>query len=542
MINNLIRNVNRSKINFKVYFFIIVICFITMAGNAQYSGLNFQAVARNSTGVIIASQQISLRFSILLLSSNGTAEYIETRILTTNAQGIFSIVIGDGTATVNLGSYATIDWKTMPKFLKVELDPSGENNFTVMGTTQLQTVPYANYSQYSANAGSVAGTNISGLVPVARGGTGASNLIDFKANLQLDNVNNTADLAKPISTLTQTALCLKLNAVDTSKFSKQTYLDSALLTKLSVTGNAATSTTAGSASTSTKLATARNINGVSFDGSIDITLTADAGTLTGTSLNSNVTRSSLTSVGTIASGTWSGTAIAINNGGTGLTAAGDDGQLLTSTSSGTLTWTTPVTQVTPVFLPTIVIGNQQWMRENLDVLTYRNGDLIPKVTDAALWESLTTGAWCYYVVTGGADGPTNGAIYGKLYNWYAVNDARGLAPQGWHIPTNADWTTLRTLLGGSSLAGGKMKTNGTNSWASPNSSATNESGFAGLPGGLRDGTDGVFYGVRFYGHWWSALENNSTNAWFAYLHSNNGNLELGYWDKRNFLSVRCLRD
>jgi uncharacterized protein (TIGR02145 family) len=83
------------------------------------------------------------------------------------------------------------------------------------------------------------------------------------------------------------------------------------------------------------------------------------------------------------------------------------------------------------------------MRENLDVVTYRNGDIIPQVTDPSLWSSLTTGAWCYY-----NNDANNGGIYGKLYNWYAVNDPRGLAPEGWHVPTDEEWETLTNKLGG----------------------------------------------------------------------------------------------
>jgi hypothetical protein len=142
--------------------------------------------------------------------------------------------------------------------------------------------------------------NIVGIVPVTLGGTGVNSLTGLKTTLTLNNVNNTSDLSKPISTLTQTALDLKLNAADTSKYTKQTYIDSSLLTKLSIKGNATTATTAGTASTATKLATSRNINGVAFDGSGDITVTADAGTLSGTTLKSTVTGSSLTSVGTLA--------------------------------------------------------------------------------------------------------------------------------------------------------------------------------------------------------------------------------------------------
>jgi len=260
-------------------------------------------------------------------------------------------------------------------------------------------------------------------------------------------------------------------------------------------------------------------------------IVADAGTLTGTTLNATVTGSSLTSVGTITSGVWSGTAVAVEKGGTGLTSAGSIGNVLTSTGSGTLTWTTPV------FLPTVVIGTQQWMEKNLDVMTYRNGDIIPQVTSATEWAALTTGAWCWY-----DNSAANGAIYGKLYNWYAVNDPRGLAPQGWHIPTNAEWTTLNALLGGVAAAGGKMKTTGTTTWTTPNTSATNESGFAGLPGGNRYNSDGAFSGVGSSGIWWSATEINSAVAWLRFLSYDNAFRwrDLDY--KAYGLSVRCLRD
>ena len=106
-------------------------------------------------------------------------------------------------------------------------------------------------------------------------------------------------------------------------------------------------------------------------------------------------------------------------------------------------------------IPSITICNQVWMLKNLDVSTYRNGDPIPQVTDPTTWVGLTTGAWCYY-----NNDPANGAIYGKLYNWYAVNDPRGLAPTGWHVPSDAEWTELSTCLDAISPTGnvgGKMK-------------------------------------------------------------------------------------
>jgi len=191
---------------------------------------------------------------------------------------------------------------------------------------------------------------------------------------------------------------------------------------------------------------------------------------------------------------------------------------------------------TAVFLPTIIIGTQQWMSKNLDVAFYRNGDPIPQVTDPTAWAGLTTGAWCFY-----NNDPLQGNKYGKLYNWYAVNDPRGLAPQGWHVPSDAEWTTLATTLGGELVAGGKMKEAGTINWTTPNTGADNSSGFAGLPGGYRNDA-GAFGAVRVGGRWWSATEVSTAAAWSRILHYTNGNI-LTFGTSGHFgLSVRCIRD
>jgi len=187
-------------------------------------------------------------------------------------------------------------------------------------------------------------------------------------------------------------------------------------------------------------------------------------------------------------------------------------------------------------MPAIAIGTQQWMRENLDVLTYRNGDIIPQVTDPTAWAALTTGAWCYY-----NNDPLNGAIYGKLYNWYAVNDPRGLAPVGWHIPTDAELTTLSTTLGGDAVAGGKMKVAGTTRWTAPNTGADNSSGFAGLPGGFRY-YYGSFSNVGLNGYWWSSAEYSASSAFYRFLDYNFGSITSSAFSKKCGFSVRCLRD
>ncbi len=196
----------------------------------------------------------------------------------------------------------------------------------------------------------------------------------------------------------------------------------------------------------------------------------------------------------------------------------------------------PLTDIDGNVYDTVKIGTQFWMKQNLKTTRYRNGDAIPKVTDPAAWAALTTGAYCYY----NNDSATYAAVYGKLYNWYAVNDARGLAPAGWHVPIDAEWTILSTGLGGDVVAGGAMKETGSTHWTSPNSGATNTSGFTGLPGGFRS-NGGTFFGVGSDGYWWSSTEFSATDAWYRLLNYVGGSISRFNFNKPDGFSVRCLR-
>ena len=254
----------KNNINLRVLF--IMLLSIVMINTQAQTGLNFQGVARTSNNVILASQAITIKLSILRGSSTGIADYVETRKVMTNAQGLFTAVIGDTGAISTLGNFTTINWKLSPKFLKIEMDPAAGDNFITMGTTQFQYVAYAQFAK------SVDAENIVGILPVSKGGTGLSSNAALKSALSLDKINNTADADKPISTKTQTALDLiavtatdttrflkrinskadtadvsaitttlgtKLNAADTIKFTKQTYSDSSLLTKLKIADTSA---------------------------------------------------------------------------------------------------------------------------------------------------------------------------------------------------------------------------------------------------------------------------------------------------------------
>ncbi len=196
----------------------------------------------------------------------------------------------------------------------------------------------------------------------------------------------------------------------------------------------------------------------------------------------------------------------------------------------------------------VKIGDQWWMAENLKVTHYRNGDAIAHVTDNTEWTNLSSGAWCVY---DNNDGNTD--TYGLLYNWYAVDDSRNIAPEGWHVPTDEEWKELEMYLGMSQSEaddtgwrgtdeGGKLKATGTEYWNSPNEGATNESGFSALPGGCRYFYSGYFYFMGFYGYWWSSTEASSTSAWNRGLYCGYSDVCRSYDYKRYGFSVRCLRD
>ena len=187
-------------------------------------------------------------------------------------------------------------------------------------------------------------------------------------------------------------------------------------------------------------------------------------------------------------------------------------------------------------VPEIIIGTQTWAAKNLDVSTFRNGVSIPEAKTKEEW--LNAGAegkpaWCYP-----DNDPDMGKKYGKLYNWYAVNDPRGLPPEGWHVASEAEWTTLTDHLGGERDAGTKMKA--ASGWNEADTSIS-RSGFAGLPGGWRsDLAD--FFDLGSGGYWWSSAEYSADSAWSHYLYSENTAEDRYYYSKRLGMSVRCLKD
>jgi uncharacterized protein (TIGR02145 family) len=201
--------------------------------------------------------------------------------------------------------------------------------------------------------------------------------------------------------------------------------------------------------------------------------------------------------------------------------------------------TPTVTDIDGNIYNTFQIGSQCWTQSNLKVSKYRNGDNIPTGLSNSAWQNTTSGAYAIY-----NNDPVNDSLFGKLYNHYAVTDSRGLCPTGWHVPSDAEWTTLENYFG-PIVAGGALKSTATQptpgGWNSPNTGATNSSGFTALPGGLRD-VNGDFYGRNGYGYWWSSSVSPWFSAWDRALFFNAGGIGRGNFDRTWGFSVRCLKN
>ena len=251
-------------------------------------------------------------------------------------------------------------------------------------------------------------------------------------------------------------------------------------------------------------------------------------------------------------------------------APGAEGQVL-KIVSGIPVWRADATTSTTAFSPcgttitdidgnsynTVLIGSQCWTKENLRVRKYNNGTAIQFDANggsggvSSTWENLTIGAHTIYA-SDSTTTPSNRTKYGYLYNWYAAKgiytngaiastDTLNICPSGWHVPTDAEWTTLTTDIGGESVAGGKMKSVGTAYWNSPNTGATNESSFSALPGGVRM-SNGSFNAVRSNAYLWSHSASSGSEAWIRTLSTNDGNVNRFAYPKSGGAYIRCIRD
>jgi len=481
----------------KIY--LITLLLFSLISFAQ-SGITYQAVILNPKGEELpgadnsrsplVNQTICLRFKII--KPVAIVEYQETQLTTTDEFGMVNVIIGTGIRTGGTAAnFAAVTWDGNPKNLIVEVDVTGAcNNFIEISNQPFTYVPYAYYAANSGTPGPIGPAGPQGPQGIA-GPTGA-------------------------------------------------------------TGPAGAIGAAGATGAigATGPAGPQGIQGV-------IGSTGAQGPIGATGAQGVAGPAGATGAigpqgpaGTFQSGNNTGDIVYWNGTNWQILPIGANGQNLII-SNGLPTWanispiSTSVTDIDGNIYNTVNICNQTWTKSNLNVSKYRNGDIIPQVTDFTSWTSLITGAWCYY-----SNVTANGVVYGKLYNWYAVNDSRGLAPAGYHIPSDMEWGRLMTCLGGNAQAGDKLKEVGTAHWQGPNS-GTNTSGFTALPGGYVSNNS---VGIGEAGYWWSTSENtilsnsggtpnlDTRYAWIRTIYfANLTVLRESSW-KPLGISVRCVKD
>jgi uncharacterized protein (TIGR02145 family) len=385
--------------------------------------------------------------------------YSETHKIQTNINGLVSLMIGGGTNPS--GKISDINWGSGSYFLKTETDPTGGGNYSIIGVTQFVSVPYSMFSEKSAN-----------IYTIAPGLPGQVLTMTDEGRLSWSGIAYPKVITKTILTpLTSSNLSLGGDVISDGGapvisrgvvWSNSPQPDISLPTKTS------------------------DGNGI---GSFTATLT---------NLKPKTT--------------YYVRAYATNSSGTGY---GNELTFTTSDSLNVMNIPCPgiltVKDIDGNSYNTLQIGNQCWMKENLKVSKYRDGTVIPLDesggtegnNDKQTWSSRTNGARTVY-----GHSTVNLVTYGYLYNWFSVVDSKGLCPNGWHVPSDSEWTALTDFLGGLSVAGGKMKSFGTAYWNDPNTGATNESGFSVLPGGFRF-SDGSFFNIRDFAFFWSATESES---------------------------------
>ena len=457
--------------------------------------MSYQAVIRNASGELVKNNPVGMKISILQGSVTGTPVYVETQNSTSNENGLVTLEIGGGTPLS--GAFEEIDWATGAYFIKTETDPIGGTNYTLIGTSQLLSVPYALHSKT------------------------VQKLINADAAIgEMIYFNGTQWVAVSVGLPGQ---YLQLSQSKIPNWTGPTF------------------STVTTASASLITANTANIGGtISYDGGAAVT---SRGICYSTSSNPSVVD------GIVINGTGTGVffctlpdltsntiyyarAFATNIVGT---AYGNEISFVTLSSGASTT----VTDVEGNIYNTVNIGTQVWMVENLKTSKYRNGDQITIVTDYTEWP-ITTGP-IIPAACGSYDFTLDNLnIYGYLYNWFAVNDSRHLCPTGWHVPDDIEWQVLTNYL--SPGTGGKLKEAGTTHWKAPNLEGTNETGFTGLPGGRIDHNVGWAGYIGESGYWWSSTSEGTYDAGCVFLSYNTVELGLYGSPKGQGNSVRCIKD
>ena len=551
----------------KSIYTILVAILITTAVFAQTpEKMSYQAVVRNSSDQLIANQSVGMQISILQSTATGTAIYVETHNTTSNANGLVSLEIGTG--TVINGSFATINWANGPYFIKTETDPTGGTNYTITGTSQLMSVPYALHAKTAENVvvyttnqitsltpteGDVVFNSTENLYQIYHGGTWQS----FNTNCWPEPTvaNAGADQIFTDGTVTTT---LVANAPASQHGTGSWSIVNGTGGSFADDTNPTTTFTGTACTTYTLQWTISTNCGNSSD-NVNIEFnqtptTANAGT---DQIFTDGTVTTTLAANTSSSGNWS----IISGSGGSFTDATNSTTTFTGTlhTVYTLRWSistncsnstddvtisfnqdgagSPITDYDGNTYNTVYIGNQLWMTENLNTTHEADGTSIPTVTDDNS-DGSTNDEW-EALGDNNTDKAYSNSSSGKFYTYAAAKDA---CPSGWHLPSDAEWTALENYItndGHAETEGEALKS--TTYWAD-NGNGTDNYGFTAYPVGNRyDGT-GTLDGETFNGNWWSSTESSNSSAYFRFLHYKYSYLYRFSFNKSNGFNVRCLKD
>jgi uncharacterized protein (TIGR02145 family) len=524
--------------SFYLLFLVSILSSAVLAQSNIPQVVSFSAVVRDANNQPLANTPVSIRLTFKKGGSTGPLVYCALHQDVSNANGFISLqlnrnVLGTGSNGAPSTTFETIPWKEGGFWMEVEYQTVPNTPFTSLGQLELAS------SFYAFAAGSAEKVNGVKLDGASNGDVLSYNLITGQWEPK------PAGSGLPTGT---TGTMLVHNGTSWTVLpggaqgqvltfcnGQPTWgpCPASLATLITTTSSSITSTTASSGGNITNdgggAVTAR---GVVWSTSQNPTVALITKTTDGTGTGSFTSSITGLSPGTL----YYVRAYATNSAGT---AYGTQQTLTTTTANSifnpNLTYGTMSDNDGNTY-KTIIIGTQTWMAENLKTTKYRNGDPIPTNLSNPAWKNTTIGAFAIY-----NNDTANNVTYGKLYNWKAVVDSRNLCPTGWHVPTDAEWSTLENYLGGSSVAGGKLKST-SSLWTSPNIGATNESGFSGLPGGYRYNENGFYLSIGDNMAWWSSTLAYTQNSYIRDLNYDAGNSVRTENEIRNGLSVRCLKD